>query len=625
MTRLVTVRAWTWVAVVGVAWLVGCATEPQRGTLSGTVTVRCPDDVTAASTVAGSATIVAGEIVVRFRDAARPTPALLALDGVAAASRGIERAHQVARGAVPGSAVYRIDGLDAADTVATAAALARRPDVAYAEPNLWLHPTALPSDPLYALQWHYGALNLSEAWEVTTGSPDVVVAIVDTGILADPARPSRTHPDLVGRVLPGADTISRASTAGDGDGRDTDPYDVGDDPCGTSTFHGTHVAGTIGASSNDGVGVAGVDWQAGLLPVRALGIGGGTVVDVADGVAWAAGLEVEGLPTNVDHPADVINLSLGGPGTCSSYFQEVIDRVQASFPSTVIVAAAGNAGRDLASSPFLPASCDGVIAVGATDRGGGLAWYSNYGTRVDVMAPGGDTTDDDTDGVYSLGVDPVTLQFTWTWNQGTSMAAPHVSGAAALIAAVDPSLGLEGTLALLTSTARPLSPEECPPGPDACGAGLIDVAAAVQAAASATAARVDPAGGASRTRPTTDRTDRAVRTVETSATFAPASLAAPFDGVPAVVLAVPEGSSVDDGPHVQVALDRVPTSYALVLPAGRYCPMVWRDDNDDDVLNAGDGFGRTDEAVEVVAGAEIAGVTIVFEAGSIDLDGTCAP
>lgn len=447
--------------------VVGGATGRLVGTLSvgaggagGTATLDPP------------ANLVPGEIIVRFRTdvvATLGVAASLSVDGI--------RLDAVRDLAIAGARLYRTPGLDRVATVALARRLAARPDVAYAQPNYVLQPLqTVPTDPDYDRQWHYPAIHLPVAWDVTTGSSDIVVAVVDTGILHAAGNPSRTHPDLIGRVLPGYDFVSNPAAAGDGGGRDSDPYDV-DDRADGSRYHGTHVAGTIGAATNDGYGVAGVDWNAGLLPIRALGIGGGTLADIVDGTLWAAGFAVVGVPANTN-PAHVINLSLGGSLPCGPLEQEAFDLIAtSSVRNAVVVVAAGN--EDVDARDSTPAGCRNVITVGATDALGARAPYSNFGSRIDVMAPGGDLTanrngDGELDGILSL-VKLTNGAFGHALYQGTSMAAPHVAGVVSLMKALDPDLTASDARGLLVLTADPLTVDECGTGTAGdCGAGLIN-------------------------------------------------------------------------------------------------------------------------------------------------------
>ncbi|MDR9391051.1 MAG: S8 family serine peptidase [Trueperaceae bacterium] len=407
----------------------------------------------------------AGEIVVGFAGGPRLRPAgTLRVQGTPLRRTGRIGALDVAR--------YDAPGADEEATLRLAAALAERPDVRYAHPNYLVRTLRTPNDPLYPDQWHYPALDLPGAWDVTTGDADTVVAVVDSGMAVRIGDPGASHADLYDRVIGGYDFVSDAATAGDGDGRDADPYDP------SAFSHGTHVAGTIGASTNNAMGVAGVDWRAGLLNARALnGDGLGTVFDVADALTWSAGLATDDAPTNPD-PAHVINLSLGGEGSCYPVFQDALDRIEASAPqSAIVVVAAGNEAVDAGTTS--PASCRGVIAVGATTRDGDRAWYSNHGASIDVMAPGGDGTDP----IYSTspyGGD----RNAYVGTTGTSMAAPHVAGVVALMKALDPRLDRAAAERALTATATPLSDAACGfavGGSEACGAGLVDARAALLA------------------------------------------------------------------------------------------------------------------------------------------------
>jgi len=266
-------------------------------------------------------------------------------------------------------------------------------NVEYAEPDMIQTHTLVPDDPRYSDQWHYTktstvfGINLPAAWDITTGSSDVVVAVIDTGIT--------NHADLSGKALPGYDFIANPFVANDTDGRDTDPSDPGDwtapnecysgSPAEDSSWHGTHVAGTIGANTNNSTGVAGVAWGAKILPVRVLGKCGGYTSDIVDGMRWAAGLSVSGVSNNAN-PAQVLNLSLGGYGACSSTWQNAINEIR-SAGSTIVVAA-GNSNDNVTN--YVPANCNGVITVGATDTDGYQTRYSNYGSAIEISAPGGD-------------------------------------------------------------------------------------------------------------------------------------------------------------------------------------------------------------------------------------------
>ncbi|MBS3967564.1 MAG: S8 family serine peptidase [Truepera sp.] len=429
------------------------------------------------------APFVPGEVIVQF------APGISTMSALNVAGAGLQLVRPLA---LPNAALYRIADAVAlqateagrAATIALIDQLNARPDVVEAQPNYILTAMRTPNDQFYPRQWHYPAINLPQAWDLTTGSAATVVAVIDTGILFEAGNSSRIHPDFVGRVLPGYDFISNPTTANDGDGRDPNPYDDGDNPTlgGQSSYHGSHVAGTIAAATNTNVGVAGVDWQARILPVRVLGVDGGTFVDILDGLLWSVGRSVSGVPNNLN-PAGIVNMSLGGQFSCTTTMQSAID--QALATGAIIVVAAGNSNTNAAN--FAPASCAGVITVGATEFQGSRAPYSNFGSRIDVMAPGGDVTADRNndgwpDGVLSLWRNDTTNQFDYTFMQGTSQAAPHVAGVIALMKSLKPTLTSAEALNILKGTARPLLAVECNrPSGGECGAGLIDAYAALQA------------------------------------------------------------------------------------------------------------------------------------------------
>lgn len=311
-----------------------------------------------------------------------------------------------------------------------------------------------------------------EAWGTTRGQ-GVTVAVLDSGITA--------HPDLDANVLPGYDFIAESAFSNDGNGRDSDPTDAGnwtvDDQCFTgskatpSDWHGTHVAGTIAAIANNNEGIAGVAPEAKIVPVRVLGACGGFDSDITDGIIWAAGGSVRGVPAN-QHPAQVINMSIGSEGTCTSPYRQAI--AQANKRGSIVVVAAGNNNFDASKSS--PSDCEDVITVGATDKNGKRSYFSNYGSRVDVSAPGGDRR-------YWGGGILSTLnagktapgKADYAEYQGTSMAAPHVAGIVALMKAVDPKLTYAQAKKVLQSTSQSVECDQ-----SACGSGIVNAARAVQ-------------------------------------------------------------------------------------------------------------------------------------------------
>lgn len=399
------------------------------------------------------------------------------------------------------------------------------PDVAWVEPDVLLKrlQAVAPND-LDSRQWALGvpsgatpaAINLLPAWSLTTGSPDVHTAVLDTGILP--------HPDLAGRVLPGYDFVSELPYAADGDGRDANPTDPGDwvtrtgnEPaiqqlvdarmCGDfsasptldrSSWHGTFIAGQLAAATNNGLGIAGVTWSGKVLPVRVSGKCGALLSDLLDGMRWAAGLPVAGVPAN-PFPARVINLSFGGDEPCgrNPAYQSAIDAV--TDEGALVVVAAGNASAQLTR----PADCQRVLTVGAVRRDGLKAAYSSYGPQMGLMAPGGSNDGGETTSLYSTDntgqTTAVPGEDAYGFKNGTSFSAPWASGVAALMLAVNPALTPAQLIDRLRSGTRPWSAVPTQAGVPACsnalasqgvcrctaetcGAGLLDASLALQLA-----------------------------------------------------------------------------------------------------------------------------------------------
>jgi serine protease len=371
--------------------------------------------------------------------------------------------------------------------------------VEYAHPNFRLHEQFVPNDPEYIKQWHYFApttnaisgINAPAAWDMTRGA-GVTVAVVDSGYARNFA--GVVHPDLASNYLAGYDFVSDAFLSLDGDGYDGDPLDPGtfsvpslcvDIPpppaaAATSTFHGTHVAGTIAALGDNGIGVTGVAFQAKILPTRVIGACGIiNLADVADAIYWSAGGSVPNVRPNYT-PAKVINLSLRGVEVCSATMQNAISYATQSRGATVIAAAGNDNGMDVAT--ITPANCNGVVAVAALDRLGKRTGYTNIGGGVSLSGPGGVTNNVRTNpnGVYSTVNEGVTTPSSngYAFYEGTSMAAPHVAGIAALMYSVRPGLTSAEVKNMLRQSVRAfVSGSNCNAG--TCGAGMADAGRAV--------------------------------------------------------------------------------------------------------------------------------------------------
>jgi subtilisin family serine protease len=373
-------------------------------------------------------------------------PVLAAADGGAAATGLDESAATLAS-----SFRVRID--EAADVEAAAAQLKQAPEVEEAEPNRFREAlTTQPNDPEFAQEWGLTKIRAPEAWDIQKGDPAVVVAVIDTGIDLD-------HPDLVGNLVAGRDLVDITGPPKAGwhfEGDVLTPDDVAEDEVG----HGTHVAGTIAAMTDNSLGVAGVSWSSKLMPVRVLArivrdsdglvSGVGTAVDIAAGIVWA-----------VDHGARIINMSLGG------YADTFVERsavIYAIAHNVLVVAAMGN---DNTTAPSFPAAYPGVIAVGAIGQDDKRAAFSNTGPHIAVVAPG-------------VGVHSTFMGGGFSDLSGTSMATPHVAGVAALMSSTKSTLTAIEMATALRATARPLTDSAADPVPNPrYGSGLVDARAAL--------------------------------------------------------------------------------------------------------------------------------------------------
>lgn len=425
-------------------------------------------------------------------------------------------------------------------------------DVEYAEPDVILHAALTPTDPRLAEQWSLsdatGGIRAPAAWDRATGK-GLVVAVIDTGV--------RPHLDLKSKLLPGYDFVSTLSMAGDGSARDADASDPGDfttaNQCAANTaarsssWHGTHVAGIVAAAANNSQGVAGVAFNARVLPVRALGRCGGYTSDIADAIQWAAGVTVTGVAVNAN-PAKVLNLSLGGAGTCSATAQNAINAARAK--GAVVVVAAGNDKTDVAKSQ--PANCNGVIAVAATNKAGARASYSNFGAKVTLAAPGGDTNAAG-GGILSTHNTGTTIPGADSYANlmGTSMATPVVSGVAALVLEANPKLTPDQVAEVLKASSRAF-PAACV----GCGSGIVNAEAAVARALGTPTTIPAPSPAPTPAPAPTPTTPSTVAEVENNNTLASAQRLA---AVPVTVSAGLSATSDVDHFRVSVPAGRVLT------------------------------------------------------------------
>ncbi len=380
------------------------------------------------------------------------------------------------------------------------------PDVASVEPNVRVPLAQIPNDTNFALQWHLGsrsgaaaALNMSSTWAITTGTSAVTVAVLDTGVL-------RSHPDLLAlgsRLLTGYDFVEDVDNANDGNGRDGDASDPGDwvtaleastaafAGCerSDSSWHGTFITGQIAAATNNASGIAGLNWNAKLLPVRVSGKCGALLSDILDGMRWAAGLPVEGVPINAN-PAKIINLSFGGDRSCTSSYQTVIDEMAAV--GALVVVAAGNGSGAASRLLKRPADCKGVMAVGAVQRDGLKTSYSFIGDNMALMTTGGHGSGTST---MLLSADNTGLTVpaanVYDYKSGTSFSAPLASGVASLMLSINPGLTPDALISRMRTSSLPHiniggfpscsvnSTVACNCDTAVCGAGLLNPEAAM--------------------------------------------------------------------------------------------------------------------------------------------------
>jgi len=471
-----------------------------------------------------SAAVPAQRFIVKWRTGAAAAADLSAL-ATRARLRVLEARHITA-----GIHLLRVQS--GAPPAQTLALLRASPEVQYAEPDARRYAQAVPDDPLFAGQWYLqdlqpSAVDALDAWDLTTGSNGVVIAELDTGVRFD-------HPDLrsstANRLLAGYDMISSVATGNTGEGRNPDASDPGDwissadlknplfagCPISDSSWHGTRVAGILGAISNNGVGIAGMTWSGWILPVRVLGKCGGYDSDILAGMAWAAGNHVEGVPDN-PYPAQILNMSLGAAGSCPQSYQDVVDTLVSE--GVLVVVSAGNEGGPVDA----PANCAGVAGIAGLRQVGTKVGFSSLGPEIALSAPGGNCVNSGAGEPCLFSIEttinsgtttPATNTYTdeFHFNVGTSFSAPIVAGIAGLMLAVNGNLNSNQLIARLQlgatapfptpaglpvcqlpSGPQDLQTSECACTTAVCGAGMANAKGAVQQALRPIAAFAPPA------------------------------------------------------------------------------------------------------------------------------------
>jgi serine protease len=451
-------------------------------------------------------------VLVKLRPAAN-VQAPMELDALAART-GVELIES--RAIVEG--IHLLRGRSTESALRTLRRLRHDPRVLYAELDQRRYAQATPDDPLFTSQWYLqdseaAAVDAVDAWTMTTGSDGVVIAELDSGVLFN-------HPDLRSatgnRLLSGYDMISNVQVGNSGKGRNPDASDPGDwvteqdtktalfSDCtvSNSTWHGTRVAGILGALTNNSSGIAGLNWSGWILPVRVLGKCGGYDSDILSGMAWAAGLPVSGLPNN-PYPARIINMSLGATGSCPQSYQDTIDRLSAI--GVLVVVSAGNEGGPVDA----PANCNGVAAVAGLRQVGTKVGYSSLGPQIALSAPAGNCVNTGANEPCLFSIEttsnsgttvPATNTYTdeYHFNVGTSFSAPIVAGIAGLMLAVNGNLSASQLIERLQlgssapfpapvglptchvpANAKDLQTSECVCTTAVCGAGMANAHGAV--------------------------------------------------------------------------------------------------------------------------------------------------